>query len=99
MTFWHARTLARRILTRVNAVKLCIMSTMEIPDDARFLKISELAGLARVSKMTVYRMVTSGELEAVRVGRSYRIPAAAARRMLAMSPGEPFETAHAVQEA
>ncbi|WP_436891890.1 excisionase family DNA-binding protein [Nocardiopsis dassonvillei] len=28
----------------------------------------------RVSKMTVYRMVHSGVLPAVRVGRSYRVP-------------------------
>lgn len=28
----------------------------------------------RVSKMTVYRLVHSGELTAVRVGRSFRVP-------------------------
>ena len=28
----------------------------------------------RVSKMTVYRMVHAGELPAVRVGRSFRVP-------------------------
>lgn len=28
----------------------------------------------RVSKMTVYRLVHSGELPAVRFGRSYRVP-------------------------
>jgi excisionase family DNA binding protein len=28
----------------------------------------------RVSKMTVYRLVHSGELPAVRVGRSFRVP-------------------------
>ncbi|PRY59319.1 excisionase family DNA binding protein [Knoellia remsis] len=28
----------------------------------------------RVSKMTVYRMVHGGELPAVRVGRSFRVP-------------------------
>jgi excisionase family DNA binding protein len=28
----------------------------------------------RVSKMTVYRLVHGGELEAVRVGRSFRVP-------------------------
>jgi len=27
-----------------------------------------------VSKMTVYRLVHSGELEAIRVGRSFRVP-------------------------
>ena len=28
----------------------------------------------RVSKMTVYRMVHNGDLPAVRVGRSFRVP-------------------------
>jgi excisionase family DNA binding protein len=28
----------------------------------------------RVSKMTVYRMVHAGDLPAVRVGRSFRVP-------------------------
>jgi len=28
----------------------------------------------RVSKMTVYRLVQAGQLPAVRVGRSYRVP-------------------------
>lgn len=30
--------------------------------------------MMRVSKMTVYRLVHSGELPAVRVGRSFRVP-------------------------
>ncbi|MBP2475993.1 excisionase family DNA binding protein [Crossiella equi] len=33
-----------------------------------------MAELIRVSKMTVYRLVHSGELQAVRVGRSFRVP-------------------------
>lgn len=33
--------------------------------------------MMRVSKMTVYRLVHSGELPAVRVGRSFRVPAEA----------------------
>ncbi len=42
--------------------------------DVRFLTVAEVAGLMRVSKMTVYRLVHSGELIAVRVGRSFRVP-------------------------
>ena len=45
--------------------------------DVRFLTVAEVAELMRVSAMTVYRMVQSGELPAVRFGRSYRIPEAA----------------------
>ncbi len=40
----------------------------------RFLTVAEVASLMRVSKMTVYRLVHSGELAAVQVGRSYRVP-------------------------
>ncbi len=40
----------------------------------RFLTVAEVAALMRVSKMTVYRLVHSGELPAVRVGRSFRVP-------------------------
>ena len=50
--------------------------------DMAFLTVSEVAGVMRVSKMTVYRMVHSGELPAVRVGRSFRVPAKAVREYL-----------------
>ena len=40
----------------------------------RFLTVAEVATVMRVSKMTVYRLVHSGELPAVRVGRSFRVP-------------------------
>lgn len=43
--------------------------------NVNFLTVQEVAGLMRVSKMTVYRMVHAGELPAVRFGRSYRVPA------------------------
>jgi len=42
--------------------------------EVKFLTVAEVAGLMRVSKMTVYRMVHAGELPAVRVGRSFRVP-------------------------
>lgn len=45
--------------------------------DVRFLTVQEVAELMRVSSMTVYRLVHSGELPAVRFGRSYRIPESA----------------------
>jgi excisionase family DNA binding protein len=41
--------------------------------DVRFLTVAEAAPILRVSRRTVYRLVHSGELEAVRVGRSFRI--------------------------
>jgi excisionase family DNA binding protein len=41
--------------------------------DQKFLTVAEVAAMMRVSKMTVYRLVHSGELPAVRVGRSFRV--------------------------
>ncbi|TWP47738.1 helix-turn-helix domain-containing protein [Lentzea tibetensis] len=40
----------------------------------QFLTVAEVASKMRVSKMTVYRLVHSGELPAVRVGKSFRVP-------------------------
>ena len=45
----------------------------EFPD-VRFLTVAEVAAIMRVSKMTVYRLVHHGEMPAVRVGRSFRVP-------------------------
>ena len=42
--------------------------------DVRFLTVAEVADMMRVSNMTVYRMVHSGDLPAIRFGRSFRIP-------------------------
>jgi excisionase family DNA binding protein len=50
--------------------------------DMRFLTVAEVARIMRVSKMTVYRLVHSGELEAVRVGRSFRVPEEAVNQYL-----------------
>ena len=41
--------------------------------EVKFLTVAEVAATMRVSKMTVYRLVHSGELPAVRVGRSFRV--------------------------
>jgi excisionase family DNA binding protein len=42
--------------------------------EVKFLTVAEVASVMRVSKMTVYRLVHAGELPAVRVGRSFRVP-------------------------
>jgi excisionase family DNA binding protein len=47
-----------------------------------FLTVTEVAAIMRVSKMTVYRLVHGGELSAVRVGRSFRVPEPAVRDYL-----------------
>jgi len=43
-------------------------------NEVKFLTVAEVATIMRVSKMTVYRLVHSGDLTAIRVGRSFRVP-------------------------
>ncbi len=50
--------------------------------DVRFLTVAEVAKVMRVSKMTVYRLVHSGEMPAVQFGRSYRVPESAVQQYL-----------------
>ncbi|WP_456297950.1 helix-turn-helix domain-containing protein [Actinocorallia populi] len=47
-----------------------------------FLTVNEAATMMNVSKMTIYRLVHAGELPAIRVGRSFRIPEPAVRDYL-----------------
>jgi excisionase family DNA binding protein len=42
--------------------------------EVHLLTVAEVAAIMRLSKMTVYRMVNSGALPALKVGRSVRIP-------------------------
>ena len=53
------------------------------PGAVQFLTVAEVAAIMRVSKMTVYRMVHNGDLPAVRVGRSFRVPQDAVNTYLA----------------
>ena len=48
-----------------------------------FLTVAEVAAMLRVSNMTVYRLINSGALKAVRIGKSYRIQEAEVDRYLA----------------
>lgn len=52
------------------------------PSAPQFMTVAEVAELARVSRMTVYRMVHAGDLPAVRVGNSYRVPTEAVDELL-----------------
>lgn len=45
----------------------------ETTGGAPLLTVAEVAGLLRVSNMTVYRLIKGGELAAIRVGKNYRI--------------------------
>jgi excisionase family DNA binding protein len=56
---------------------------LDLTNEARFMTVAEVAQLMRVSTMTVYRLIKSGELASTRVGKSYRITPAEVDRYLA----------------
>ncbi|GGL43013.1 hypothetical protein GCM10012283_27010 [Phycicoccus endophyticus] len=65
----------RRVFRHCGEQKIEVtMSTERQLGEVRFLTVAEVATIMRVSKMTVYRMVHAGELPAIRVGRSFRVP-------------------------
>jgi excisionase family DNA binding protein len=45
--------------------------------ELRLLTVGEVAERVRLSRMSVYRLVRSGQLSSLRIGRAYRIPRAA----------------------
>jgi excisionase family DNA binding protein len=47
------------------------------------LTVSEVAERMRVSNMTVYRLIKSGQLAAIRVGKNYRLRGRDVERYLA----------------
>jgi excisionase family DNA binding protein len=44
-----------------------------VTSESNFVTVGEVARQLRVSNMTVYRLISAGELRAVRVGKSYRL--------------------------
>jgi excisionase family DNA binding protein len=48
----------------------------------KYWTIEEIAAQLRVSKMTVYRLVETGEIDHIRVGRVYRVPEESLRAYL-----------------
>jgi excisionase family DNA binding protein len=38
-----------------------------------FWTVTEIAKQLRVSKMTVYRLIETGEIDSIRVGRTFRV--------------------------
>ena len=70
----------------------------EQPGRVRFLTVAEVAEVMRVSKMTVYRLLHSGEMPAVRVGRSFRVPQDALDHYLATARLDLIDTEHAGED-
>ncbi|MEO3860931.1 helix-turn-helix domain-containing protein [Acrocarpospora sp. B8E8] len=67
--------------------------TEPVPADVEFLKPAEIATKLRVAKMSVYRLIHSGELPAIKVGKSFRVPVAAYEAYVAAAAveGEPSD--------
>lgn len=55
---------------------------MNTDDWPELLTVVEVAAILRVSKMTVYRLVSSGELTAMQATRIVRIHADSVRKLL-----------------
>jgi excisionase family DNA binding protein len=51
-------------------------------DNLDLLTVSEVAAMLRLSKMTIYRLMDKGQLPALRVGRSFRIPRESVRLLV-----------------
>lgn len=64
---------------------------VDLPADpsTKLLTVAEVASMLRLSKMTIYRMVNSGELTAFKIGKSFRIPTASVRKLLSGQHPEP----------
>jgi excisionase family DNA binding protein len=60
-----------------------------------YLSVAEVAKRLRVSHMTIYRLVQNGEMDSIRVGRSFRIPESGYERYLVEHSGtrEPAQVA------
>jgi excisionase family DNA binding protein len=58
------------------------MSLRPALSEEPLLTIAEVAAVLRVSKMTIYRLVHTGELPAIRIGRSFRVRTSTLRTYL-----------------
>ena len=48
----------------------------------KLLKLSEVAEILRVSRQTVMRLIKTGQIKAIKVGRQWRVPEDALRALI-----------------
>ena len=58
------------------------MEKVEQPGDDALLRVEHVAAKLRLSRALVYRLIASGDLPAVRIGRSVRVAPAKLRAWL-----------------
>ncbi len=58
-------------------------------NEARLLKLPEVAARLSASRSTIYRLMARGELPVVRIGRSLRFPATEIDRLINGTKGDP----------
>ncbi len=51
-------------------------------DEAAVLTVREVAAILRIGRNQAYERIAAGQIPAVRIGRTIRVPAAAIRRLL-----------------
>lgn len=51
-------------------------------EEPEFITVASIATRLGVSKMTVYRLINNGELAAIKIGRTYRVPTKAFEQFL-----------------
>jgi len=51
-------------------------------NEKEFLKVSDVARRLNVSQMTILRMIKDGQIEATRIGKSWRISTKAVERLI-----------------
>jgi excisionase family DNA binding protein len=64
-------------------------------EELQSFKVAEVARRLRVDPRTIYRVIASGDLHAVRVGRVWRVPADALEAYLDGDFAEPHSDAQA----
>lgn len=57
------------------------MHSLTSDGDERFYKVQEAAGILKLSRSGLYRLLQYGDVKAVRLGRSIRIPATELTRL------------------
>lgn len=53
------------------------------PDQEQYYRVAEVAALVQVSPGTIWKLVWSGEMRSIRIGRARRVPSGAVGEFLA----------------